>query len=151
MLVERDHDADWSIADEQRYVQRGARAEPACDRLIDLRIVEERGDVLASPPLEDAAGLRILRHLCPEERISTVAGRGVDAKRSLRRRQLDQDGPRIDELPQPTCDEFEQARQLDLSDERIPNLVQRLKLAQPTRCRFVKPRVLNCDRGLTRE
>ena len=47
------------------------------------------------------------------------------------------------ELAQPSRDQRQQARQLDLGQQRVPDLVQRLHLPQPVRRRLVQARVLD--------
>src|SRR5262249_60813664 len=63
----------------------------------------------------------------------------------------DRDVPRVDQLAQAARNELEQSREVELADERIADLVQRLELPRPRRRRFVEARVLDGDRGLARE
>src|SRR5919197_4842768 len=57
-LVVRDDQANRFLASEQRDIEPAGRPELARRLLVDLRIVEDRVDALATPALEYTTGLR---------------------------------------------------------------------------------------------
>ena len=123
-LVVRDDDADRTAARDKRNVQRGSDAHPASDLLIDLGIVEHGVDSLAPSALEDAARLRAAElELHPDEAVCVGAfAVGCRDAETLAPRlgQSDEHEPRVDEAPQPACDEAEQRLELELAGERVP-------------------------------
>ena len=126
-------------------------AEPASRLLVDLRIVEHRVDPLAAAALEHAAGLRAAeRELHPGDAVRALALGGGDSQ-PVALRERDQDELRLDELLQAARDEGEERLELELRDERVADLVQRLELPQPARRALVQPRVLDRDGGLRGE
>ena len=90
-----------------------------------LRIVEHGVDALAAPALEHAARLRAAeRELHPGDAVGALAlGRG-DTQRSPSGGRSGRASPR--QLLQPARDEREQRLQLELRDERVADLLQRL-------------------------
>ena len=60
-LVVGDDNADCVVAHDQRDVESGARLDETRRALVDLRIVDQRVDSLATAPLERPAGLRAPR------------------------------------------------------------------------------------------
>ena len=63
-------------------------------------------------------------------------------------RERDRDEPRADQLAELLRDELEQRVEVELGDEDVHHLVQRLELRRPARRRLVEARVLDRDRGL---
>ena len=63
-------------------------------------------------------------------------------------RQRERDEARSDQLAQPRRDEVEQRLELQLTDERAADLVERLELLRPGRGRFVEAGVFDGHRGL---
>ena len=148
-LVEGAHDADRFVPQHERDEQAGARADPAGELLVDLGVVDDRVDALAPPPLEDPRALGAgLGHDRAHQRACALAVCGLDPKAPVGTRSSDHDRLRADQLAEPLGDQSEHARQLDLGQERVPDLVQRLQLAEPARRRLIEPRVLDRDRGL---
>ena len=60
----------------------------------------------------------------------------------------DENEPGADEIAQPSCDEAEERLELELSRERVPDLAERLEVAQPPVRRLVEPGVLDRNSGL---
>ena len=149
LVVDDDH-ADRLLAGKQRHEQTCRRSKEARRLLVDLRIFEHRVDPLAPPALEHPPRLRIAGEAGSNRRLGNVARRGLDPK-CIRLRQHDYDQPRVDQLPQTLRDEVKQLRQIELAHERVPDLIERLKLARPRRRRLVQARVLDGDRRLRGE
>ena len=149
LVVRRDH-ADRLVAHEERDVEGAARAEPPRRLLLDLGIVEDGVDALAPPPGEHAHRLRARRELEPGVLLGPVPrDRGHPQPVALRQR--DRDEPRVDELAEPSGDELEERVEVELRDEDVHDLVERLELGRPARRGLVEARVLDRDRCLRGE
>ena len=151
-LVMGGQDSDRRVADDQRYVE--ARAGPDQPRRlgVDVPIVRHRVDALAAPSGEDAAALRrgALDPLA-EERLPTLAGDRREPQPPRAGREDDGHEACPEQLAQAPNDKVEQALEVRLGGERVPDLVQRLELARPVDRGLVQARVLDRDRGLRRE
>ena len=148
----RDHDADRAAAHEQRYVERRVDAEAAGRLLVDLRVVEQRVDPLAPAALEHAAGLRAVRASAPSR---PRRRRSRPPPRRPAAHHLPGSAIRTSFASTSSCSRratrAEQRLELELGRERVPDLVQRLELAQPAGRALVQTRVLDRDGSLRGE
>ena len=154
-LVVRDHDSDRPAAHDQRNEERRAHAHPLRGLLIDLRVVLDRVDPLARPALEDSSRLGAAdreRHAHEPVGVLILAVGGGNAKLAATRHgKRDQHEASVDETAEPARDQLEQAVELELSGDRITDLVQRLELAQPAGRALVQASVLDGHRCLRGE
>ena len=120
---------DRLVARDQRYPHAGAGSELPRHLLVHLGIVDHRVDALAAPALEHRAALRLGTG---DGRAEQVLGAGPcdrgEAQLVAADRQRKRDDSCLEELPQATHDEVEQAVEIGLGGQRIPDLLQRLQL-----------------------
>ena len=153
LLVVGREDADRPATQEERHEEAGPRAHRPPGFLVDLEVLDHRVDSLAATPIEHAAGLRAA---CRSSTVPTSSsapspatvrmtrsppGAGIAITTSLA----------FTSSRKTRGDELEQLGQLDLRDERVDDLVQRLELGQPASRRFVQAGVLDGDGGLGRQ
>src|SRR5919197_580448 len=112
----------------------------------------ERSTATAARAVEDAPalGARPGQHRA-DELLALRAGRGRETELLGAGRQEGGHQPRVEKLLEPTRDEVEDALEVGLGRERVPDLDQRLELPRPLRRRLVQARVLDRDGGLGRE
>jgi hypothetical protein len=145
-------DSDGAIADDEGHPHARCHAPAARGLLVDLRVLDDRADALAALALEHRARLGTLPDLGTPQRLLRVLAVGRrDDHAPVRRGQRDRHEPRVDEFPQARRDQAQQRREADLADERGRDLVQRLELTRPARCRLVQACVLDRDSSLRGE
>jgi hypothetical protein len=147
-LVVRDEHADRSITSEERYVETGRRAQPSGNVLVHLRILEKRVDALASSALEHSSCLRVTLEVADRGEIARAFAVRRGDSQALAGRQGDRDEACADQLAEACGDEVEQRLELELSDERTADLVQRFELVRPRCGGFIEPRVFDRDGSL---
>ena len=116
--------------------RRSARRPARCAAASSARPLFEPGRV--EPEAEQLRGVLARGHL-------------DDEALAVRRRALDQHDAGVEQLPEPHRREVEELRELDLGQQRLRDLVERLELPRPTPRRLVEPRVLDRDCGLRGE
>jgi hypothetical protein len=97
--------------------------------LVDLGIVEQDVDAFRATAREHATALRpVGLPRQPENRAGVIAGGRFEPERAVGGGECDRDESRADQLAQPLRHECEEARQVYLGGERVPNLYQGLEL-----------------------
>ena len=144
--------ADDPFSRDERDPHARARGDAPRDVLVYLRVVDDRVDPFAAPPVEHATALRVgARHRHADEVAGPFARRRGDAQLVLPCRERDGDETGPQEFAQVVDDEAEQRFDVSLGRERVADLVQRLQLPRPAGRRLVEPRVLDGDSRLTRK